>query len=521
MVYLLLAVAAAGLIRFSLVWNFVTDDAFISFVYARNLVEHGQLVFNLGERVEGYTNFLWTLLLAAGLAVGIPAEWSARVLGTGAAVGTLIVAAFVLRRVRGGDRLIAWDAVPSLLLAAIPGFACWASGGLETALFTLLVVAAVGVYLKEQLSDDGPRVSAVLFGLSALTRPEGVLVFGVTGIHFVAATLLQRKKITRDLVVRVLLWGLIFAAFVVPHFVWRKSYYGWWLPNTFYIKSVGGAGTWQQGGYYLWSATKQFHLWAPAVLGVAGLLVRRPRAAVRFASHALLLVAAYLVYVAKVGGDFMGLFRFIMPPIVLLYLFGAVGLWLLFGERPRLALPVVALLLAGHVAHAVPVTKQSLTIGADRGIDTPGFLRWYTADRAVIGKWFGQYAQPDDLMAVGGAGAQVYYARMAALDCYGLSDAYIAHELKAISNRPGHQKYATLEYQLKRKPTIITSNYYKFEPRPFVPSRHEAEEWRRRGFHFVSVEMPELKAGRYYVFLKRLDRAIGPLPVAPDEPEHP
>ena len=48
----------------SVAW-FLTDDAFISFRYTRNLIEGHGLVFNPGERVEGYTNFLWILELAA------------------------------------------------------------------------------------------------------------------------------------------------------------------------------------------------------------------------------------------------------------------------------------------------------------------------------------------------------------------------------------------------------------------------------------------------------------------------
>ena len=44
---------------------FITDDAFISFRYVRNLLEGHGLVFNPGEYVEGYTNFLWILELAA------------------------------------------------------------------------------------------------------------------------------------------------------------------------------------------------------------------------------------------------------------------------------------------------------------------------------------------------------------------------------------------------------------------------------------------------------------------------
>ena len=48
--------------------RFVQDDAYISFRYARNLADGFGLVWNIGERVEGYTNFLWTLLM-------VPAFW--------------------------------------------------------------------------------------------------------------------------------------------------------------------------------------------------------------------------------------------------------------------------------------------------------------------------------------------------------------------------------------------------------------------------------------------------------------
>src|SRR5437868_1524161 len=86
-----LLVAAPLLVLHTRVFNFVTDDAYISFVYARNLARHGALVFNLGERVEGYTNFLWTVLLAGCMKVGLGPERSSRVLGGLFSVATLWV----------------------------------------------------------------------------------------------------------------------------------------------------------------------------------------------------------------------------------------------------------------------------------------------------------------------------------------------------------------------------------------------------------------------------------------------
>ncbi|HMJ10771.1 MAG TPA: hypothetical protein VK524_05155, partial [Polyangiaceae bacterium] len=64
-------------------WWFRTlfDDAFISFRYAQNLVHGRGLVFNVGERVEGYTNFLWVLVLAGAGRLGFDIVRCATVLG--------------------------------------------------------------------------------------------------------------------------------------------------------------------------------------------------------------------------------------------------------------------------------------------------------------------------------------------------------------------------------------------------------------------------------------------------------
>jgi hypothetical protein len=67
-VFLLCAIAAVvtgAVLAAARFW--VCDDAFISFRYADNLVRGHGLVFNLGERVEGFTNLAWTLWAALGL----------------------------------------------------------------------------------------------------------------------------------------------------------------------------------------------------------------------------------------------------------------------------------------------------------------------------------------------------------------------------------------------------------------------------------------------------------------------
>jgi arabinofuranosyltransferase len=513
LVAVLLAASALALVAHSLVWNFVTDDAFISFVYSRNLVEAGQLVFNLGERVEGYTNFLWTLVLAGLLKLGLLPEYTSRVLGTAFAILTLGLCARLVRAGRGDDAPSAWDAVPALFLCSSPGYACWSSGGLETQLFTCLFTAGATRYVVSLCAGQAPDAwTGLLFGLSALTRPEGVLFFALTGVHRLRTLVGRRAWPARGD------WAAAaaFAGLVVPHLWWRHWYYGWWAPNTFYIKSSGGAGTWNQGGYYLLRMAETLHVWAVAPVAIAGLLCARGDTRLRaVAGYVLFVAAVFYVYVASVGGDFMGLYRFAMPVVPLLFSLGALalhGICARLGGRTPVALGAVGVLLAVHAAHAVPITQKARTIGADRGIDTPGFLRWYTADRAAIGKWFGERRRQDDYAAVGGAGAQVYYSRMPSLDCFGLSDAYIAHHVRAVSNRPGHQKYAPLEYQLSKRPTIITSNYYRccspqFAHAPYRPSAGEAAEWAQRGYRYVAAQIPGLSYP-WYSFLLRNDRQL-------------
>src|SRR5262249_53479206 len=89
-----LLAALALLVAHSLYYWFLTDDAYISFRYARNLADGYGLVFNPGfERVEGYSNLLWVLLLAGAHACGLVIERVAPVLSLAATVGLALLVA--------------------------------------------------------------------------------------------------------------------------------------------------------------------------------------------------------------------------------------------------------------------------------------------------------------------------------------------------------------------------------------------------------------------------------------------
>ena len=113
------AIAAAALVH-TRAWRFICDDAYISFRYARNLAEHGTLAYNVAaprELIEGYTNFLWVMLLALGSKVGAAPEVLAPVLTQVSVVAALGMVCWLLRALRGG-----WSLAPALLLACSPEF---------------------------------------------------------------------------------------------------------------------------------------------------------------------------------------------------------------------------------------------------------------------------------------------------------------------------------------------------------------------------------------------------------------
>jgi arabinofuranosyltransferase len=110
----------------------VYDDSFISFRYARNLVQGHGLVFNPGERVEGYTNFLWTALMAIAIAVGSDVIVASKIAATAAGAVTLWLTCR-LGQQELGDR---WPGVIAAgMLALTAGFARYAMSGFTWPLF--------------------------------------------------------------------------------------------------------------------------------------------------------------------------------------------------------------------------------------------------------------------------------------------------------------------------------------------------------------------------------------------------
>ena len=149
------------------------DDSFITYRYARNLLQGSGFTYNPGERVLGTTTPLYTLLMAS---LALPTG------GTQAPFATLSMCVnaladgftcLLLWRLGGylGTRFAGPGA--ALVWAIAPFSVTFAIGGLETSLYVLLLVGTVTAHLEQRRT-----LAAGLGALSLLTRPDALILLG-------------------------------------------------------------------------------------------------------------------------------------------------------------------------------------------------------------------------------------------------------------------------------------------------------------------------------------------------------
>ncbi|MBS1838611.1 MAG: hypothetical protein JST64_13045, partial [Actinobacteria bacterium] len=249
---ILVATIVAWLVRFD------QDDAFITYRFARNLARGDGLVFVPGQRVEGYTNFLWTVLLSIPERLGVPVVGFGQVLGLCSFVVALALAHRLSARFLDtrGRRLLAL-----VVLCANMTFLAYATSGMETMLQTALILGVANLLLP---TDGGaprrwaPWAAAGLLGaLALLTRLDSaVLVVAIAGVAVVSAVWAERDRSIRPALVgmtgRAAVAGLVGLATLAPWLIWKLDYYGTVTPNT-YVAKAGAPITARllYGGVYL------------------------------------------------------------------------------------------------------------------------------------------------------------------------------------------------------------------------------------------------------------------------------
>jgi arabinofuranosyltransferase len=349
-------------------WGFVQDDAYISLRYACNLAAGNGLVFNPGERVEGFTNLSWTLLGALCCALGLPTLHV--VCFAGAAAALALVA---LLWVEAGGTFFMTDGALALtaglgawLLASNATLAAWSVSGLEQTFFTLLVFAGYYCFVRHR-----DRSAAALWLVATATRPEGALAFGLGAVVRAAALIWTRKRPSR----KELAAAALYAGGLSLLLAFRLAYYGDIVPNTYYVKGTANAFTHRQGLVALGDflafgafgavlpvafAGLASNAWIPS-RGVAGRPGPSDRQAIAFSA---LFLVSFLYYMVRIGGDQLPLFRLYMSilPFAVLWAVRAVhwtwGRGLRLRSVGRLASLALVATLAVVSVEGIRATRQ-------------------------------------------------------------------------------------------------------------------------------------------------------------------
>jgi len=407
------------------------DDAYISYRYAENIANGYGPVYNVGERVEGYTCVLWILLLAAVAKAGLDVARMSVALGIGFGWLTIIATSWVAYQV-SGESAARWRRwIPSFLVAICPFFAFNAGTGMETALTTFLVTAALGFVLYERDKWCAP----VLLGLASLSRPDAVLCAGAAFLYDARVRKL-RKALLRTLPLIVLFGGQM---------VFRIVYYGDVLPNTYYAKVGFSADVLERGMRYIVRFLRAWwYLPIPAIVAMS--LFRRDRL-----RYGLLtaVVAIYTVYAIRVGGDFMPCFRFLLPmvPIMLVLVTESlIELTALIRQAQwRLVCRVASFAL---VVAVLGSQMQAAVKSRDAG-------RAWNLRKMAAARYFLEKLPSDSLIATDGIGIIGYITKMPILDVLGKVDRHIAHSNVPMgSGFPGHEKYDA-DYVFDQDPDVI------------------------------------------------------------------
>ena len=401
------------------------DDAMISMRYAWNLAHGHGLVWNSGERVEGYTNLLMALVMAIPNALveqrlavlSVQAFGVVTMIGIAALTGQ--IAAWLVPDAPPQARAVVRLAGFAAVLLYYP-LAYWSLMGMETGLLTLLLLAAAAALLVYRQNGDlrWARGMAVLLGLCYLTRPESLALAGLMLLTLLATVYTAPARIAWRQVVAV---GVLFAALPLAQHIFRWWYYdGALFANTYTLKAEGLPLDEQIG--YGWDYTAPFlreHALLLA-LAAAGVLLRRRIEMALFGAMAAVMIA----YQIAVGGDVPAwtYWRMTAPVMPLVFALAIAALVTIARVRP-VWWAATGAAVAGGIAFGVAVGR----FWPEMTFAVPPYqapLNAINVDTALL---IDTVTTPDASLGVFWAGTIPYYnPERYAIDYLGKSDPYVA-----------------------------------------------------------------------------------------------
>jgi len=290
--------------------NLIQDDAYITYRYVANFLNGNGLVFNIGEHIEGITNFAWAVYLIFWGRLGVDIILVSRLTGF-AFGGGVVVLTYLISQLVLSDKNKMYALLPTYLVAINMSLAYWSPAGLETAAFAFFAMLSVYFYLKKDW------LLIVSLAIAVGIRPEGAVV---TGILIASEAIVNRK----------LPWFSIrcaVVAFVIslPYVFFKIFYYGGILPNPFYAKTGINLAHLLNGLEYAGEFFQHYGFYGAGFI-LTLFFYKKLTKVERFI---WLFTVFYILYIVLVGGDVLKVHRFFIPVFGLAALLVAVSLRLL------------------------------------------------------------------------------------------------------------------------------------------------------------------------------------------------
>ena len=398
------------------IFSFTIDDAYITFRYSKNLAAGFGPTYNPGQPpVEGYTTFLWMLLMTLPHFIGVNVATFSKIVGILLTCGTFTLVSlltFTLTRQFPLKARLFFSVFAAFLLAMLPITAIHAIAGMETSLFIFLI--ALMVYMVTVGLLDSPRwlLWSPLVGLLiGMTRPEGnvISLLLLACGWFLSAPSLRKR----------LLWYSL-GLYVLPgalYFLWRYQYYDLLFPMPFYMKVLHGsglAGAGEVGTYLL------YLLPSISVLLLAAILRLRKEYLAVLAPVVFLLLF-YLFPIHAMGFNW----RFIYPAtpfISILVAIGGITIFDLLRGQIQSKKPWEPVMLAGLFL----ISLGNLN-GLDDMIKNQNFYGAGISSYKAFGTLLSEYNHQHEMtLAIGDAGTVPYYSDWQVIDLFGLNSKEVA-----------------------------------------------------------------------------------------------
>ncbi|MCE9499792.1 MAG: hypothetical protein K8R21_04740 [Leptospira sp.] len=416
----------------------MTDDAYISFRYAENLINGHGLVFNIGEYVEGYSNFLWILMIAGGMKLGVAPEASAILISIFCAAGTVGVITFFAFKTSKNEIFEYSAMYPAILFTGIGNYWIWTfGGGLEPILFSFLNTAAIlyfAAYSKSDLTNRRLFFLSILCFLIALTRPEGVMTF----VYFSLAVLFIQRD--QKIINKVLWFGLPFIFLFGIYLVWKISYFGDLIPNTFYAKVEMSGNQVLNGAKYCLKFFAAYSIITIFLFPAVWIHTQK----MRYNYLIVGFIIMYTGFVIVVGGDFMFAFRLYVPIAPLLAVLAFNGIEAVFNGNLLFMVIGVTTIFSTTQSRFHPEFKWEIE-------------KYTTVNHGEkAGKFIAKNFPANAKIAVTAAGAIPYFSKLYTIDMLGLTNREIAQNgmTDIQSDITGHLKY-NIPIVIQKRPEII------------------------------------------------------------------